>query len=76
MFDSDEEEQLVKKSRVSAAKKTTKTKKDKKYVLLACFSSLLTSDIYRTSADRDAEDKAAKAVAKKNMTLYVLIYSS
>ncbi|KAF4588150.1 hypothetical protein EYR38_010117 [Pleurotus pulmonarius] len=46
------QEQPVKKTRVSAAKKTTKTKKDKK-----------------TSADRDAEDKAAKAVAKKNMTL-------
>ncbi|KAJ8690197.1 hypothetical protein PTI98_011649 [Pleurotus ostreatus] len=50
--DEDEEEQPVKKSRVSAAKKTMKTKKDKK-----------------TSADHNAEDKAAKAVAKKNMTL-------
>ncbi|KAF9489326.1 hypothetical protein BDN71DRAFT_1512230 [Pleurotus eryngii] len=48
----DEEEQLVKKTCASAAKKPTKTKKDKK-----------------TSADHDAEDKAAKAVAKKNMTL-------
>ena len=34
--DEDEEEQPVKKSRVSAAKKTMKTKKDKKYVSLTC----------------------------------------
>ena len=76
MPDRDEDEQPVKKTRASAAKKITKTKKDKKYVLLACLYLLLTSDTYRTSADRDAEDKAAKAVAKKNITLYVLIYSS
>ncbi|KAF9499287.1 hypothetical protein BDN71DRAFT_1503332 [Pleurotus eryngii] len=48
----DEEEQPVKKTHVSAAKKAMKTKKDKK-----------------TSANHDAEDKAAKAVTKKNMTL-------